>query len=1114
MAENKNFCSGNHILVGLGGTGGKILRAFKMRMFEEFPTSEEREKLSVALLYVDSTAEMMPKDGRARPDFRVMGQDASFTNNEFLNIKAVDVEHILDHIGNYPSVKGIVENVGAVKSAIGSLGQAAGQKRRAGRLLFAANAVGYVNSLKDAYGRCERVSGNSSYLTIHIFAGLCGGTGSGSVVDVTVQTRKAFPDAKVLVYAMIPEMNLPKADMDQGRYYQNGYAALNELNALQTGRWNPQDVTGMGEIKLYNDRVKGVADGLSVYSNVNENGLTINSLSELPKIVSDYIFSRIFFINEEDTVNGDIIRAYNFENMDDFALEYDEAANTDANGQMPVARTKKVNSFGIKRVMYPELRVLKHITYTVGESILYQFKYNNWRENQGFVNEERNKDYRKDYLNADNLSNWMLDDLHLTGELKVLESDTDYPRFDDYWHDKAIAYAEEAKRASCPLNELDNIMGEFYLNHFREEGVESFYDGKEKVIPDIAKEIRHKIEYELFDKWKLGDVSIVELQKVSKLLLERMNEIRSELEAKSKTTKEDYEAYDEDRMANVTEWSRLGIIQRGLGVGARRYADHQNILTDYYTAKTRLIAWEFAKKLAAKVFVELGKMDADISSFGQKINDAIDETERLVTAQKKVNKGLEDYKGAIIEVSEEEAMAEFELELKTDKIEMPNISRQLRESILPQGDFINFGRLANEISIDDIKDAFDLKLSEIVKVKHNEKADSDNKVLGLNILTQLQQKLKTDDEIKSFAYNIVAQSGVFLKLNNDQIQLHLRNNEGNLSPTNPASINKKAILVSIPSPEENEGLKRFADKLEAAFKNSFNQSTARTTITVNRKSPRKDELSIITVSYCFPVRAIDWMSTYKRRYEQFLHTGNSNTDASNAILLHSEGDGSKLPSLFALSDEEIQAKLAQEAAINMLQPGYGQPQQPGYGQPQQPGYGQPQQPGYGQPQQPGYGQPQQPGYGQPQQPGYGQPQQPGYGQPQQPGYGQSQQPGYGQPQQPGYGQPQQPGPGVPPPMPNGPGMPPSMPQQPQISIYLYLGGQNYGPCNWDVCKQLVQSQQLTPQTMVWMDGMAGWTPAGQVAVLQPLFAPPVAAPGMPPLPPMGGPTPPPAPMGM
>lgn len=33
MATN-SFCTSNHILVGLGGTGGKILKAFKMRMFE------------------------------------------------------------------------------------------------------------------------------------------------------------------------------------------------------------------------------------------------------------------------------------------------------------------------------------------------------------------------------------------------------------------------------------------------------------------------------------------------------------------------------------------------------------------------------------------------------------------------------------------------------------------------------------------------------------------------------------------------------------------------------------------------------------------------------------------------------------------------------------------------------------------------------------------------------------------------------------------------------------------------------------------------------------------------------------------------------------------------
>lgn len=1043
--STKNYCTGNHILVGLGGTGGKILKAFKMRMFEEFPTAEERKKLPVALLYVDSTDEMMPKDGRPRPDFRVMGQDASFTNNEFLNIKAVDVEHILDHIGNYPSVKGIVDNVSSVKSAIGALGEAAGQKRRAGRLLFAANAIGYVNSLRDAFARCQSVSGDASILYINIFAGLSGGTGSGSVVDVVVQTRKAFPDAIISVYAMMPEMHLPKADMDQGRYYQNGYAALAELNALQAGRWFPQDVTRSGEAKYHNDKVKGVANGLTIYSNVNENGVTVNSLKELPKIVSDYIFARIFVVNETDENLVGIKHAFRYENMDDFAYEYDEAANA-TDGKIPVARTKKIASFGIKRVMYPELRILKHITYTVGESVLYQFKYNNWRENQGFVNEERNKDYRKEYLNSDNMSKWMLDEKHLTQEVKVLESDADYPLFSDYWHDKAIGYAEEAKKADCPLNELDNIMAEFYTNHFREEGVESFYVGKAKAIPEISKEIRHNIEAELFDKWKVGDVSIVELQKVSKLLLERMGEIRTELEARIKEAKEEYEACDQDRMDNVSEWSRLGILQRMVGAGARRYADHQGILTDYYTAKTQLVALEFAKQLAAKVFVELGKMDADILAFSQKINEAIEETERLVAAQRKVNKGLEDMKGAIIEVSEDDAMTEFEVEMKIDKVDMPNISRQLRESILPQEEFVNFGRLANEISVDDIKDAFDVKLSEVVRAKHDEKADSDNKVLGLNILTQLQQKLRTDDSIKKFAHDIVSQSGAFLKLSNDQIQLHLRNNEGNLSPTNPASINKKVILVSIPSPDENTGLIKFADKLEDAIKNSFNQSTARTDIIIDRKSPRKDELCIMTVSYNFPMRAIDWMTQYKDRYEQFLNTGNPNTDASNAILLHSEGDGKALPSVFALSDEEIKAKLAATQG----------PQQPVVQDIMQP-----------------------------------------FGQPQ-PVAPVQQQPA-----------PQPIGDVIAPPPPGGMVPPPPVFQEPQINLFLSVAGQSYGPYNYATCKQYVQSGQLTAQSMVWMEGMPAWAPAGQVPALQALFAPPPAMPGQPTPPPMGGPTPPP-----
>ena len=1008
-----SYCNTNHILIGLGGTGGKILRAFKMRMFEEFPDSQERGKQSVQLLYVDTTKEMMPREGRPRPDFRVMGQDASFTNEEFLFIKGNDVSYILDHIDNFPAVKGIVKNAASVKSAIGNLGEAAGQMRRAGRLLFASNAIAFVNAVKNAFARCSAISGNEGELNIHIFAGLSGGTGSGSIIDAIVQTRLLYPHAIISVYAMMPEMNLPKANMDQGRYYPNGYAALNELNALQAGRYIPHDVTGNGEpANVWSASVHGVANGITLYSNVNDNGLRLNSLEELPKVVSDYVFARVFLINSENKACEDIVRGYNYENMNNFEVEYDElGGDVEDNQEQLIARTKKVNSFGIKRVMYPELRVLKHITYTIGESILMQFKYNNWREEMGYVNEEANKDYRELYLNDKNLQKWMLDDDHLTLNQKILASDKDHADIDQYWHDKSLGYANDptVKKASCPLNELDSLLGEeFFAQQFRGVGVEAYYQGKAKAIPDMAREIRHNIENELFERWKAGDISIMELLKVSKLLIEKVTELRTHIEEEIAKTDEDINAISNDCNANVAEWSDLNLLQRLANVGNRIYARHQTDLADLYTARTYAVAFQFAKNLALKLLNEIQNMDADISAFSEVINRAITETETLISAQRKVNKGIEDMRGAIVEVSEEEIMKEFEVELKLDKTEMPGIATQLRQAILPQSPFVNFGRLATDISIDDIRDAFDIRLTEIVRAKHNEKADSDKKVLGMNIITQLQQKLQTEEEIRAFAYRIVQQSGVYLQLNNDQIQLHVRNNEGPLAPSNPASINKKAILVSIPKPK-TDSQKSFADKLERAFKSSFEQGTAQTTLSFDTTSPRENELSIVTISYCYPMRCADWLKTYKDKYDRFLHTGNKTTDRNNAILLHTEDDGAALPSLFVVENAEEIVHKKEETNTDG-----GKTPTPV------------------------------------------------------------------------------------PPTPVPPTPAPPMPE-PQVQMYLFIGGQQYGPYDYNTLKQFVPTKQLTAQTMVWQQGMAAWTPAGQVPELQALFAPvaPVAPPPMP-----------------
>lgn len=1007
-----NYCNTNHILIGLGGTGGKILRDFKKRMYEEFPNEKERSNLPVSLLYVDSDKEMMPKEGKSRDDFRVMGKDASFTQSEFLFIKEVDVNDMLEHPSNYQSVKGIIQDAAAVKRAIGDLGHAAGQKRRAGRLLFAANISGYTNAVRKAFARCVENSGNENELFIHIFAGLAGGTGSGSIIDAVVQTRKLFPDANISVYAMVPEMHLPKPDMDQGRYYPNGYAALRELNALQSDRFHPYDITGSGPSHAFdlNPRANGVANGITLYSNVNENGISLRSLEELPKEVADYVYARVFLINSTESTNSDILRGYNYENMDGFEFEFDELGEVTGDEQMPIARTKKITSFGLKRVIYPELRILRHIAYTIGERVLWQLKYNNWRDNQGYVDEVRQKDYRKAYLTIDNLSRWKMDFKHLTLEEKVLESDEEEQiTFNEYWHDKAIGYAEEAKKADCPLNELDNIMNEFFRNHFREEGVESYFKGKERVLAKMGTEVRGIIERDLFQLLKQGDVSVVELREVSRVLLEYIAEVRQDIEVKIKDERINYEAVDNARSANVEEWSHLNIFERMVGKGAQRYADHQNFLTDYYTSKTMLVAWNFARMLASTLQQELTTLNKEISAFEDKMNGAIEKTEKQIFEQRKKNKGLEDTRGAIIEVSEEEKMGDFENALAADKTDMPSIAQQMRETIFNE-DFKNFGNLTFNFSNDRLIAIIETELTDIVRRLHDQRVEVNKKVLGMNILSQLRQKLTSDEEIRSFAQDVIDKSGIFLKRNQNEINKNVPNNEQPTEEMRRASINKTVILVSVPNPGKGGNLKEFADKLEREFKSSIRQGNSVTTISFNTSSPRNDELSIVTINYCYPMRCVEWLKSYKERYERFLNTGNPAKDRDHAILLHSEGDGKDLPSLFVVDrpkEEKIDTTTGMPPVIPV--------------------------------------------------------------------------------------DPEEPTPTTSPVV------------EPEIQLYIAVSGQQYGPFNYQQCKQMVQTRQLTPQSLVWMEGMTAWRPASEVADLKSLFAPatppPPVIPGMPPMPP-------------
>jgi membrane protease subunit (stomatin/prohibitin family) len=69
------------------------------------------------------------------------------------------------------------------------------------------------------------------------------------------------------------------------------------------------------------------------------------------------------------------------------------------------------------------------------------------------------------------------------------------------------------------------------------------------------------------------------------------------------------------------------------------------------------------------------------------------------------------------------------------------------------------------------------------------------------------------------------------------------------------------------------------------------------------------------------------------------------------------------------------------------------------------------------------------------------------------------------------------------------------PPPPQKTYHLAINGQTHGPYDMNGLRNQMQAGQLTRETLVWSEGMSGWTAAGQVAELSSLFG------AMPPPPP-------------
>lgn len=358
----------NHLIIGLGGTGGKIIYAFRKILFQQFrdkinKDDSERntlervlqsEEVNIAYLYVDSDEQIMPLED---PNWKILGESVHPGLDSQLHLKGADLKYRIDNKNDFPGIRDWIGNQNDWNDIIRSFagGKVYGQqKRRLGRFLLACNIDSFANKLESRVRTLREISGQPN-VTFHVCCGLAGGTGSGCVIDTITQIRKRYPydDSqnyyRIIAYTLLPEEN-PLPHWDTGNYQANGYAALMELNALDAGRFDPCDIHEGG---IVSNDIK--FNGLYLFTNQNGH-VVVDVDNAVPQIIADFLYQKIVAIRNNPW--NDLNRAENAENGDCTP----ETAPLPGS-QIP-ERGKRFLTFGINQVAIPEQEIKEYLAYS------------------------------------------------------------------------------------------------------------------------------------------------------------------------------------------------------------------------------------------------------------------------------------------------------------------------------------------------------------------------------------------------------------------------------------------------------------------------------------------------------------------------------------------------------------------------------------------------------------------------------------------------------------------------------------------------------------------------------------------------------------------------------
>lgn len=337
------------LLIGLGGTGQKVLVQLKARFMRNYGSVPR----PVEFLAFDTD--------QGAEETALMGERISLTRGtELHNIGDVETAEIVQHLSRYPAMAAWMSE-DKERFPIRAVTMGAQQVRPLGRLAFFWHVGDIYVNLLAAVSRLTHLELEAEKRGINVFiiTSVCGGTGAGIFLDMAYLVRHVVNQSNIRGSSCYINgiLALPSVfpTVDPQGIESNAFAALAELDYLMD---NP-----VWSVEYGNARVSSVHFQAQRPFNIcylidsrNENGQGLQGLEEIAPMIAEAVYLQV------SSQVGDA----NASAFDNVHILGQNTVNVDTDETRPTA----YSSLGTAAINFPAEKIIEYCAHRLGVEII------------------------------------------------------------------------------------------------------------------------------------------------------------------------------------------------------------------------------------------------------------------------------------------------------------------------------------------------------------------------------------------------------------------------------------------------------------------------------------------------------------------------------------------------------------------------------------------------------------------------------------------------------------------------------------------------------------------------------------------------------------------------